>query len=123
MPLRADFRSTINTAAPYMVFLTPHGDNRGLFVASSGPQGFTIRESQSGRSTLAFDYRIVASPLGAAHPRLPRAVANALGVPRTDRASPSRYLGVRARMQHRQMPHSSAQKMRIPSFVTMNPNR
>jgi hypothetical protein len=75
VPLAADFRQTINTAAPYMVFLTPYGDNRGLYIASRTAAGFVVKEAQSGRSTLAFDYRIVARPYGSLHARLPHAVA------------------------------------------------
>ena len=71
VPLAADFRQTINQGAPYMVFLTPDGDNHGLYIASRSPAGFTVRENQSGRSTLAFDYRIVAQPYGTPHARLP----------------------------------------------------
>lgn len=69
--LASDFRQTINTALPYMVFLTPYGDNRGLYIASRTSAGFIVREAQSGRSTLAFDYRIVARPYGTLEARLP----------------------------------------------------
>jgi hypothetical protein len=86
VPLQADFRATMNLSKPYMVFLTPHGDNRGLYVASTSPQGFSIRESQGGRSTLAFDYRIVARPAGAESARLPREAHLA-------RSAPHRVLG------------------------------
>jgi hypothetical protein len=75
IPLSSDFRQTINTALPYMVFLTPYGDNHGLYIASRSAAGFVVKEAQSGRSTLSFDYRIVARPYGAPHPRLPHMVA------------------------------------------------
>ena len=87
VPLRGDFAATINTHQSYMVFLTPHGDNRGLFIAMTTPAGFTVRESQSGRSTLAFDYRIVAHPAGAVAVRLPHYHANLRAMPRADRAT------------------------------------
>jgi len=77
VPLAADFRQTINTAMSYMVFVTPDGDTRGLYVASKTPQGFVVKETQNGRSTLAFDYRIVAHPYGAARERLPHFGATA----------------------------------------------
>jgi len=85
VPLGADFRQTINNALPYMVFLTPYGDNRGLYIASRTPAGFVVREAQSGRSTLAFDYRIVARPYGTPHARLPHLASlhsNGLNPPR-----------------------------------------
>ena len=46
----------------YQVFLTPDGDSRGLYVSGKTASQFTVRESAGGRSTLAFDYRIVAKP-------------------------------------------------------------
>ena len=71
VPLRSDFRQTIDSAQ-YMVFLTPHGDSNGLYVASESAGGFVVRESHAGRSTLGFDYRIVAQQFGAKLGRLPR---------------------------------------------------
>jgi hypothetical protein len=65
------FANVIDSQASYMVFITPEGDNRGLFVTGKTAQGFTVRESQGGRSTLDFSYRIVAKPYGDASPKLP----------------------------------------------------
>jgi hypothetical protein len=67
------FGSTIRHDGSYMVFLTPSGDNRGLYVTAKTPTGFEVREAQAGRSTLAFDYRIVARPLDAKNDPLPLA--------------------------------------------------
>jgi hypothetical protein len=47
----------------YHVFVTPEGDCKGLYVTQKSPAGFVVRELQGGRSTLTFDYRIVAKPL------------------------------------------------------------
>jgi len=44
----------------YHVFLTPEGDNNGLFVTQKSSTSFVVRESRGGHSTLAFEYRIVA---------------------------------------------------------------
>lgn len=57
----------------YYVFLTPLGETRGLFVSRKTPTGFQVREIERGRSSLAFDYRIVAHPLDAADEKLPSA--------------------------------------------------
>ena len=70
--LAADFRQTIDASSPYAVFLTPYGDNRGLYIASRTANGFVVREAQGGHSSLSFDYRIVARPYGARTARLPR---------------------------------------------------
>jgi hypothetical protein len=69
------FVSTIDRNSPYHVFLTPMGDTRGLYVSVKTPSGFEVREAQGGRSTVSFDYRIVARPLDANGDRLPLAPA------------------------------------------------
>ncbi|HMD03330.1 MAG TPA: hypothetical protein VKG44_10245, partial [Candidatus Baltobacteraceae bacterium] len=66
----AAFADTMDASGGYQVFLTPDGDSRGLFVASKTPAGFTVRESQGGRSSISFDYRIVAKRNGHASDRL-----------------------------------------------------
>jgi hypothetical protein len=58
------FANAIEQRANYLVFITPEGDNRGLYVTQKSTSGFVVRESQGGRSTLAFSYRIVAKPFG-----------------------------------------------------------
>ncbi|MBD5604018.1 MAG: hypothetical protein IAI48_02855 [Candidatus Eremiobacteraeota bacterium] len=64
------FAAALDTTTPYRVFITPHGDSRGLYVAGEMPAGFSVRESQGGRSSMTFDYRIVATPLGHARERM-----------------------------------------------------
>jgi hypothetical protein len=69
--LAPDFKKTIDARSPYMVFTMPHGDSRRLYLASQSQTGFVIRESRGGRSTVTFDYRIVARPFGNRLARLP----------------------------------------------------
>jgi hypothetical protein len=64
------FANVIDQRNSYLVFITPEGDNRGLYVTQKSLAGFAVRESQGGRSTLAFSYRIVAKPFGQSSPRL-----------------------------------------------------
>jgi hypothetical protein len=71
VPLSADFKQTINTQRPYMVFLTTYGDNNGLYIASRTADGFVVREHSGRHSNLSFDYRVVARPYGAQIARLP----------------------------------------------------
>jgi hypothetical protein len=74
VPIDRAFASTIDRNSAYHVFITPLGESRGwLYVASKTPAGFQVREAQSGRSTLSFDYRIVAHPIDAKNDRLPLA--------------------------------------------------
>jgi hypothetical protein len=68
--LAPDFSQAIGIDR-YLVFITPEGDNRGLYVASQSLGGFEVRESEGGRSTLAFYWRIVARPVGSIGTRLP----------------------------------------------------
>jgi hypothetical protein len=75
------FAATLDGARPYLVFVTPRGDSRGLFVARADRTSFEVRENQGGHSSLAFDYRIVGKPLDTDAARLPEfrssAVSNA----------------------------------------------
>jgi len=62
--LEPTFAQTVNTDMGYHVFLTPKGDCEGLYLANQTSQGFEVRELRSGRSNIAFDYRIVARRRG-----------------------------------------------------------
>ena len=73
VPLERTFASTIDASRSYLVFITPLGDCRGLYVASRSPNGFSVRELMNGRTNVAFQYRIVAHPYGDASARLPNA--------------------------------------------------
>ena len=64
------FLETVNSNADYHVFLTPRGDCKGLYVDEINATGFTVREMGSGRSNIAFDYRIVAKRKGSEQLRL-----------------------------------------------------
>jgi hypothetical protein len=64
------FAEIVNTGVDYHVFLTPRGDNKGLYIATQSGSSFEVRESQGGTSTLAFDYRIVAKRKGQEAKRL-----------------------------------------------------
>ncbi len=79
-----DFQSVMERGSQYYVFLTPHGDTHGLYVSGEGSSEFQVRENERGRSNVAFDYRIVAHPLGATNDRLP--AAPALHIPHALRA-------------------------------------
>ncbi|HLJ83632.1 MAG TPA: hypothetical protein VKT51_05610 [Candidatus Eremiobacteraceae bacterium] len=65
------FANAIDQSRDYLVFLTPDGDTKGLYVAERSIRGFVVRESQGGRSNVQFSYRIVAKPFGKDEPRLP----------------------------------------------------
>jgi hypothetical protein len=63
IPIDARLADTIDRRIAYHVFVTPEGDCNGLYVTQKSPAGFSVRELRGGRSTLAFEYRIVAKPL------------------------------------------------------------
>jgi hypothetical protein len=75
LAIPADFASIMDRNSTYYVFLTPLGDTHGLYVSIKTPSAFQVRETERGRSSLAFDYRIVARPLDAKNDRLPLAPA------------------------------------------------
>jgi hypothetical protein len=64
------FAATMSQTQRYRVFITPGGDSRGVYVTNRTPAGFEVRENAGGRSSLDFDYRIVAQPLGDTSTRL-----------------------------------------------------
>jgi hypothetical protein len=65
------FANVIDHGSTYLVFLTPEGDTRGLYVTNKTLKGFTVRENQGGSSSVSFSYRIVAKPYGSNERRLP----------------------------------------------------
>ncbi|MGD0829488.1 MAG: hypothetical protein ABR907_01000 [Terracidiphilus sp.] len=58
------FSETVTGDASYHVFLTPNGDSKGLYVTAKTATTFEVRESGGGKSSLSFDYRIVAKRRG-----------------------------------------------------------
>jgi len=64
------FAETVSGSADYHVFLTPSGDSKGLYVSRKTASGFEVRESGGGKSSIAFDYRIVAKRHGHESERL-----------------------------------------------------
>ncbi|HEV3091040.1 MAG TPA: hypothetical protein VGX91_06285 [Candidatus Cybelea sp.] len=82
------FASTIDATRGYQVFLTPDGDTRGLYVAAKYERGFVVRELEHGRSSLNFDYRIVARPHGVSDVRLPQVDLKGPAMPHLKRPQP-----------------------------------
>jgi hypothetical protein len=41
------------------VFVTPLGDSAGLYVATTTPASFTVREQGGGKASVGFSYRVV----------------------------------------------------------------
>jgi hypothetical protein len=62
--LDSEFAETVSATADYHVFLTPRGDSKGLYVTNVTATGFEVHESSGGKSSLGFDYRIVAKRRG-----------------------------------------------------------
>jgi hypothetical protein len=70
--LEPTFASTMDVNKGYIVFLQPEGMVQGnLCVISRTADGFSVRESGAGRSSVAFAYRIVGHPYGSDEQRLP----------------------------------------------------
>jgi len=60
--LLPSFLDAVDIRQGYLVFLTPDGDSRGLYVAQKAADGFEVREHGGGKSNISFDYRLVARP-------------------------------------------------------------
>jgi hypothetical protein len=84
------FLQTVNTTVEYHVFLTPKGDCEGLYVSNETATGFEVRELRHGRSSVAFDYRIVAKRKGYETIRLSD-VTMSVGKAREARSVPRRH--------------------------------
>jgi hypothetical protein len=104
---------TIDMRHAYHVFITPEGDSNQLYVTQKTPGSFVVREAHGGRSTIAFDYRIVAKPrdengdrlaLAPAQPEHPHPpIVTASSGKRT-----SRFLSPEARLKQRLGPEGYA---------------
>jgi hypothetical protein len=70
------FANVIDRHASYVVFVSPEGESRGLYVTEKTLTGFTVIENAGGRSTIPFGYRIVAKPYGVSAERLPVVVSS-----------------------------------------------
>jgi hypothetical protein len=67
--LEPGFAAVVKTD-DYHVFLTPHGETNGLYVANQTPSGFAVHEGHSGSSNVSFSYRVVAKRKDVAGVRL-----------------------------------------------------
>jgi hypothetical protein len=65
------FVNVIDQRSVYSVSITPEGNSNGLYVSQKTLTGFAVRENNGGKSTLAFEYRIVAKPFDSIAKRLP----------------------------------------------------
>jgi hypothetical protein len=77
--LRTDLAEAVSALASYHVFVTPNGDCEGLFVTNRTPTSFEVRELRGGKSSVSFDYRIVAHRKGFEAARLPELSATLQG--------------------------------------------
>jgi hypothetical protein len=117
------FASTIAMNRPYLVFITPEGDSRGLYVTGKTLGGFTVRESSSGHSSIAFQYRIVAHPVDDSGARM-AAIAPAnrsttsYNIPRVDGRALKSVAGIRL-----QRPAVGARVTRPPQIWVRNLHR
>jgi len=82
------FAASMEPRASYRVFITPDGNSNGLYVAEKTAAGFLVRESKGGRSTVSFDYRVVATSIGQLGQRM--SVADGAMSPRSVHVTPTR---------------------------------
>jgi hypothetical protein len=77
----AAFSSAINRNARYVVFVSPEGESKGLYVTAKTSEGFTVVEIAGGHSTIPFGYRIAAKPYGVSAARLPMVLGGQMPKP------------------------------------------
>jgi hypothetical protein len=95
------FAAASDPKSAYLVFITPQGESNGLYVTQKSRAGFAVRENGSGRSTLAFDYRIVAHPYGSSETRLPLLASHQSAVERPLHTNASLLARIRRPGVHR----------------------
>lgn len=64
------FAETVSLGSDYHIFVTPKGDCEGIYADHQTATSFEVRELKSGKSNIAFDYRIVAKRKGYENIRL-----------------------------------------------------
>jgi hypothetical protein len=99
------FVQTVNTTNDYHIFLTPNGDCKGLYVSQKSAGSFEVRELENGRSSVAFDYRIVAKRIGFEKVRL------------ADVTGKFRNLEKQHQMRNQQIEQHRATRLTEPSAV------
>jgi hypothetical protein len=81
------YANVIDRHSSYLVFVTPEGPSRGLYVMQRDANGFTVMENPGGPASVAFAYRIVAKPYGATAARLPMTDLTQRAVPKLQHAA------------------------------------
>jgi hypothetical protein len=99
------FAQSMDASSGYNVFVTPEGPSLGLYVTGKSRSGFDVRENPGGHSTIAFSYRIVATPSGARGPRLPDEGAVTDGLYREAAAAPHNRAAGIAMLSKVRRPH------------------
>lgn len=92
----ASFARSMDPRGGYSVFLTPEGPSEGLYVTAKTPDGFDVRENPGGHASIAFSYRIDATPLGESGRAMPLLRDVADGLYREAAAAPHSNAMIRA---------------------------
>jgi hypothetical protein len=119
--LDPSFAAATDPKSPYLVFITPQGESNGLYVTQKTQRGFAVRENAGGRSTIAFDYRIVATPFGSTATRLPVLASRAATLQRPLHTSANVLARIR-RPALRHAPRVSDEAGFVPALPKTPPN-
>ena len=123
--LDSTFAQTVDAASDYHVFLTPEGECRGLYVSSKSATGFEVHEVGSGRSNVAFAYRIVALRRGYENARLEDEtgmVAKTKDSARLPSANPAQHWAPPVRPKPFTAPANSANAVAVPTKFASGPS-
>jgi hypothetical protein len=72
-----DFAASISTEAPVIVTVTPMGNSNWVYLSEVTDKGFTVNESNNGKSSIKVSYIAIGKRAGYEHPNLPREVIDA----------------------------------------------
>ena len=69
--IESQLKGVVSGTSEYHVYVTPAGDCEGLFVTNRTAGSFEVHELRGGKSSVAFDYRIVVHRKGFENTRMP----------------------------------------------------
>jgi hypothetical protein len=66
-----NFKKVISAQIPVVITITPMGPSNGLYISSSGHDGFTVTENYGGTSTTSFSFIALGRRAGYENPQVP----------------------------------------------------
>ncbi len=71
------FTKVVSVDSPLIITVTPAGNTSGVYDASSGTSGFTVKENNGGTSNVSFSWIAIGTRRGYEHPQVAEDVVSA----------------------------------------------